>query len=150
MNNLDAILNQVSKPARYTGNEWNSVVKDWDQTPFRAVLCYPETYELGASNLALPILYNLLNSQPGVLAERVYAPWLDMETKLREESIPLFSLESKRPLRDFDVIGFSLGYELTYTNVLNILDLAQIPPLKSQRNGAFPLIIAGGSCTLNP
>lgn len=150
MNNLDAILNQVSKPARYTGNEWNRIIKDWGQTPFRAVLCFPETYELGASNLALPILYNLLNSQPGVLAERVYAPWIDMEAKLREQGSPLFSLESKRPLRDFDIIGFSLGYELTYTNVLNILDLAQIPPLKSQRNDSFPLIIAGGSCTLNP
>ncbi len=150
MNNLDAILNQVSKPARYTGGEWNSIVKDWGQTPFRAALCYPETYELGASNLALPILYNLLNSQPGILAERVYAPWLDMEAKLREHGIPLFSLESKRPLRDFDIIGFSLGYELTYTNVLNILDLAQIPPLKSQRNDSYPLIIAGGSCALNP
>ncbi len=150
MNNLDAILNQVSKPARYTGNEWNSIAKDWGQTPFRAVLCFPETYELGASNLAIPILYNLINSQPDFLAERVYAPWIDMEAKLREYDIPLFSLESRRPLRDFDVIGFSLGYELTYTNVLNILDLAQIPPLKSQRNGSFPLIIAGGSGALNP
>jgi len=150
MNNFDSILNQVSKPARYIGSEWNSSVKEWEQTSFRAVLCYPETYELGGSNMAIPILYNLINSQPDALAERVYAPWIDMEAKLRENDIPLFSLESRRPLRDFDIIGFSLGYELTYTNVLNILDLAQIPPLKSQRNDSFPLVIAGGSCALNP
>jgi len=146
----DSILYQVSKPARYTGGEWNSVVKDWDKTALRFALCYPDTYEIGMSNMALPILYEILNSQPDVLAERVYAPWVDMEAALRAAGIPLLSLESKHPLKDFDVIGFSLDYELTYTNVLNILELGQIPVLAAERDDAHPIVIAGGSCCLNP
>ncbi len=148
--NLDNILHQVTKPARYTGGEWNSIVKDWDKTPIKIVLIYPDLYELGMSNMALPILYDLLNSQPDVLAERAFSPWTDMEALMRAEGIPLFSLESKRPLKEFDIIGFSLGYELTYTNVLNMLDLAQIPVLALERNDSHPVVIAGGSCTLNP
>ncbi len=150
VNHLNNILYQVTKPARYTGGEWNSVVKDWDKTPIRIALSYPDLYEIGMSNMALPILYELLNSQPDILAERVFAPWVDMEAAMREADIPLFSLESKHPLKEFDIIGFSLGYELTYTNVLNMLDLAQIPVLASERNNSHPLVIAGGSCTLNP
>jgi len=150
MNSLNSILNQVSKPARYSGGEWNSITKEWEATPIRIVLCYPDVYEIGMSNLALPILYEILNHQPDVLAERVYAPWVDMEATLRKQNIPLFSLESKHPLKEFDIVGFSLGYELTYTNVLNILDLAQIPLFSSQREGSRPLVIAGGSCALNP
>ena len=150
MNSLDSILHKVSKPARYTGAEWNSVVKDWKATPIRVALCYPEIYEIGMSNLALPILYEILNNQPDALAERAYAPWIDMEAFLREQNISLFSLESKHPLREFDIIGFSLNYELTYTNVLNIIDLAQLPLFSSQRDDSHPLIIAGGSCALNP
>ena len=150
MTYLNNILHQVSKPARYTGGEWNSIVKDWDKTFIKVALSYPDLYEIGMSNMALPILYELLNSQPDVLAERVYAPWVDMEAVMRTENIPLFSLESKPPLKDFDIIGFSLGYELTYTNVLNMLDLAQIPVLASERNNSHPVVIAGGSCTLNP
>jgi radical SAM family uncharacterized protein len=150
MTSLGSILNQVSRPARYTGGEWNSTRKDWDTTPIRIALCYPDTYEIGMSNLGVSILYEILNGQPDVLAERVYAPWVDMEAFLRKQDIPLFSLESKHPLREFDVIGFSLGYELTYTNVLNILDLAQIPLFGSQRESHDPLVIAGGSCALNP
>jgi len=150
LTDLDQILYQVTKPARYTGGEWNSIVKDWDNTPIRIVLIYPDTYEIGMSNMALPILYELLNSQLDVLAERAFAPWVDMEAALRQADIPLFSLESRRPLKDFEVIGFSLGYELTYTNVLNMLDLAQIPVLASERNASHPLVIAGGSCALNP
>jgi radical SAM family uncharacterized protein len=144
------MLRRVTKPARYTGGEWNSIVKDWDKTPLRIALIYPDLYEIGMSNMALPILYELLNSQPDVLAERAFAPWVDMEAALRQENIPLFSLESKRPLKEFDVIGFSLGYELTYTNVLNILDLAQIPVLTSERDDSQPMVIAGGSSALNP
>ncbi len=147
---LDDILYQVSKPARYTGGEWNSIVKDWQATPVRIALAFPDIYEVGMSNLAIPILYQILNSQPDVLAERVYAPWADMETFLRRHNLPLFSLETKRPLSDFDIIGFSLGYELTYTNVLNMLDLARIPPFSHRRDRSHPLIIAGGSCALNP
>jgi len=147
---LDNILYQVTRPARYTGGEWNSLVKDWDKTYIRIVLIYPDIYEIGMSNMALPILYELLNSQPDVLAERAYAPWVDMEAIMRTAGIPLFGLESKRPLKDFDIIGFSLGYELTYTNVLNMLHLAQIPVLASERDDSHPVIIAGGSCALNP
>ena len=149
MTYLNNILYQVTKPARYTGGEWNSIVKNWDKTYIRIALSYPDLYEIGMSNMALPILYELLNSQPDVLAERVYAPWPDMEAVMKKTRIPLFSLESKRLLKDFDIIGFSLGYELTYTNVLNILYLAQIPVLASDRNDSHPLVIAGGSCTLN-
>ena len=126
------------------------MVKDWDKTFIRIALSYPDLYEIGMSNMALPILYELLNSQPDVLAERVYAPWLDMEAVMRTAGIPLFSLESKHPLKDFDIIGFSLGYELTYTNVLNMLHLAQIPVLASERSDSHPVVIAGGSCALNP
>ena len=141
---LDNILHQVTRPARYTGGEWNSIIKDWDKTPIKIALGYPDLYEIGMSNMALPILYDLLNSQPDVLAERVFAPWSDMEAAMRQAGISLFSLETRHPLKEFDVIGFSLGYELTYTNVLNMLDLAQIPMLASARDGTHPLVIAGG------
>ena len=94
---LDEILHRVARPARYTGGEWNSIIKDWDKTGIRIALSYPDTYEIGMSNIALPILYDLLNSQPDILAERVYAPWVDMEAAMRENGIPLFSLESRRP-----------------------------------------------------
>jgi len=150
MMNLDSILHQVQKPARYIGGEWNSIIKDWDSTPIRFALAYPDLYEIGMSNMALPILYDLLNRQPDVLAERVYAPWSDMAAVMREAGMPLSSLESRHPLKEFDVIGFSLGYELTYTNVLNMLDLAQIPVHANERTDAHPLVIAGGSGALNP
>jgi len=144
------ILYQVTKPARYSGGEWNAVIKDWDKTRLKFALCYPDLYELGMSNMALPILYEILNHQEDVLAERVFAPWRDMEAAMRASGIPLLSLESKHKLKDFDIIGFSLDYELTYTNVLNILDLGQIPVLASERNDSHPLVIAGGSSVLNP
>ena len=145
-----SMLYQVTKPARYTGGEWNSVLKDWRSTNVKVALAYPDVYEIGMSNMALPILYDLLNGQSDVLAERVYAPWVDMEAALRKEGIPLLSLESKHPLKDFDIIGFSLGYELTYTNVLNMLHLAQIPVLATERGDSHPLVIAGGTGALNP
>jgi radical SAM family uncharacterized protein len=144
------MLHQVTKPARYTGGEWNAVSKDWDRTGIKFALCYPDLYEIGMSNMALPILYDILNREKDVLAERVFAPWIDMEAALRASEIPLLSLESKHQLKDFDIIGFSLDYELTYTNVLNILDLAKIPVLASERDDSYPLIIAGGSSVLNP
>jgi radical SAM family uncharacterized protein len=146
----DSILYKVIRPARYTGGEWNSIVKDWDKAALKFALVYPDTYEVGMSNMALPILYEILNNQPDVLAERAFAPWVDMEAALRAEGHPLLSLESKRPLKDFDIIGFSLDYELTYTNVLNILDLAQVPVLAKDRGDSHPIVIAGGSCCLNP
>ena len=144
------ILHKVIRPARYTGGEWNSIIKDPDKTPIKIALAYPDTYEVGMSNMAIPILYEILNRQPDVLAERVYAPWVDMEAVMHQRNIPLFSLETRHPLKDFDIIGFSLGYELTYTNVLNMLDLAGVPVLAPERDDSHPLIIAGGSCTLNP
>ncbi len=147
---IEPILRQVSKPARYSGGEWNSVVKDWSPTPLRVALAYPDVYDIGMPNLGLAILYEILNQQDDVLCERVYAPWMDMEQAMRQEGIPLFSLETRHPLGEFDVIGFSLGYELTYTNVLNMLDLAGLPLLAAERRRALPLIIAGGSGALNP
>ena len=146
----DSMLHQVTRPGRYTGSEWNSIIKDRDRTGIRIALAYPDVYEIGMSNMALPILYELLNSQPDVLAERVFTPWVDMEAAMRHRGIPLFSLETRHPLKDFDILGFSLGYELTYTNVLNMLDLSQIPLHVSDRNDSHPLIIAGGGCSLNP
>lgn len=150
MSSLDSVLYKVTKPSRYTGGEWNSVVKDWAGAEISIALSYPDVYEVAMSNLGLLIIYDVLNRQPDVLAERVFAPWVDMEAEMRREGILLFSLESKRPVKDFDIIGFSLGYELTYTNVLNILDLSGIPVLASERGELLPLIIAGGSCALNP
>lgn len=148
--NLDRILPLVSRPARYTDGEWNRVVKDWGEVSVRVALIYPDVYEIGMSNLGLSIIYEVINAQRDMAAERAFAPWVDMEYEMRRRSIPLFSLESRRPLRQFDIVAFSLGYELTYTNVLNILDLAQIPLLASERGEDVPLVIAGGSCTLNP
>ncbi|MBI2910441.1 MAG: TIGR03960 family B12-binding radical SAM protein [Chloroflexi bacterium] len=148
--NLESLLCRVSRPARYTGNEWNAIQKDWESAELRIALAYPDVYEIGMSNMALPILYDLFNRRPGFLAERVFAPWPDMEGEMRAAGIALFSLESKRPLRQFDIIGFSLGYELTYTNVLNMLDLGGIPVLAADRSHADPIVIAGGSCCLNP
>jgi len=150
MTELDNILHRVNRPARYTGGEWNSVLKDWGKIDIRIALAYPDVYEIGMSNMAIAILYDLLNREPDVLAERVYAPWVDMAAVMDEEGIPLFSLESRHPLKDFDVIGFSLGYELNYTNVLNMLYLAQIPVLAKERDDSHPVVIAGGSSALNP
>ncbi|MFC1907408.1 TIGR03960 family B12-binding radical SAM protein [Chloroflexota bacterium] len=150
MTELDSILYRVSRPARYTGGEWNSVQKNWEQTFIRVALAYPDVYEIGMSNMAVAILYDLLNKEPDVLAERVYAPWVDMAAVMEEAGIQLFSLESRRPLKDFDVIGFSLGYELNYTNVLNMIHLAQIPVMAEERDDSHPVVIAGGSPVLNP
>jgi radical SAM family uncharacterized protein len=150
MANIDELLFQVSKPARYTGGEWNSIIKNWETTPVHIALAFPDIYEIGMSNLAIHILYDILNKNPDVLAERVFAPWVDMEQVLRSNNIPLFSLETKHPLNEFDIIGFSIDYELTYTNVLNIMDLGGIPVLRRDRNENHPLIMAGGSCALNP
>ncbi len=146
----ESIFHQVTRPARYTGNEWNSSTRDWDSAALRFALCYPDVYEVGMSNLALPILYDALNATPGVIAERVFAPWADMEQYLVESGRRLFSLESRHDLCEFDVVAFSLGYELTYTNVLTVLDRGGIPVLRSERAGRHPLVIAGGSCTVNP
>jgi len=144
------LLYGVTKPARYTGGEWNSIVKDWEEIPVRVALAYPDLYEIGMSNMAVHILYDILNRQPDVLAERVFAPWPDMGNLLQEKEIPLFSLETKHSLKDFDVVGFSLSYELTFTNVLYMLKLSGIPLFSKDRNDTCPIIIAGGGGILNP
>jgi hypothetical protein len=141
---LNAILPLVARPTRYTGREWNSVHRDWEAARVHIALAYPDIYEVGMSSLGHLILYDLLNRVPGVLCERVYAPWVDMADLLRQRKLPLFSLESRRPLREFDIIGFSLPYELNYTNVLEMLDLAGIPPLSARLGPEDPLVIAGG------
>ncbi|HEX5807962.1 MAG TPA: TIGR03960 family B12-binding radical SAM protein, partial [Anaerolineales bacterium] len=147
---LDRILLKVQKPGRYVGGELNSVVKDWDNTPTRVALIFPDIYDIGVSNVGLKILYDQVNQREDALAERAYAPWLDMEALMREHDIPLYSLESKHPLASFDLIGFSLPYETLYTNTLNVLDLAGIPIRSEERDETHPLIIAGGHSTMNP
>lgn len=148
---LERTLLRVQKPARYTGGEWNAVSKDWDAIPHHIALAFPDIYDLGMSNLGLAILYDLINKRPDMLAERVYAPWIDMEAELRAANVPLYSLESRHALADFDVIGFSLPYEQLYTNVLNMLDLAGLPLRAADRNHRHPLVVIGGAVTfVNP
>ncbi|HEX3015091.1 MAG TPA: TIGR03960 family B12-binding radical SAM protein [Desulfobacteria bacterium] len=144
------ILAKVLKPSRYLGNEWNSVHKDWDQAKVRMAFAFPDVYEIGMSHLGTRILYHLVNEYDEYLLERVFAPWVDMEDKLRALKLPLFSLESYRPVRDFDVVGFTLQYEMSFTNILNMLDLAGIPLHNRERGDADPLVIAGGPCAYNP
>ncbi len=146
---LDRILPRVQKPARYTGGELHSVAKDWANVPVRMALSYPDVYEIGMSNNGLAILYDIVNQHNHFLCERVYVPWTDMEREMRAGGIPLFSLETRRPIRDFDVFGISLGWEMTYTNVLTLLDLAGIPLFSRERQAPFPIVMGGGSGALN-
>jgi len=147
---LDLILKKVQKPSRYTGGEYNQVVKSRHEVNIRVAFCFPDTYEIGMSNLGLRILYGVLNNIDDVWCQRVFAPWTDMETEMRENKVPLYGLESYDAIRGFDMIAFSIGYELSYTNVLNMLDLAGIPFKASDRGEEDPLVIAGGSCCYNP
>ncbi|WP_061214443.1 TIGR03960 family B12-binding radical SAM protein [Syntrophomonas wolfei] len=144
------ILPRVAKPARYTGSELNMIKKDWEQAGVKMVFAFPDVYEVGMSHVGGKILYGLVNEKSRHLLERVFAPWPDMEAIMREEQIPLFSLESFRPVLDFEVLGFSLQYELSITNVLNMLDLAGIPLWSRERDEAHPLVIAGGPVVFNP
>ena len=147
---IDRILLKVQKPGRYVGGELNSVIKDWDRVQTRVAFVFPDIYDIGVSNVGLKILYDQVNQREDALAERAYAPWLDMEALMREHGIPLYTLESKRPLAEFDLIGFSLPYETLYTNTLNVLDLAGIPVRSEDRDETHPIIIAGGHSTMNP
>jgi radical SAM family uncharacterized protein len=147
---FDRILPTVRKPGRYTGGELNQVVKDWEKTKLRIALAFPDIYDLGMSNLGLMILYDILNKEEHMLAERVFSPWPDMEEALRVHQLPLFSLETKRPIHSFDILGISLPYESLYTNSLNMLDLAGIPIRSDERQEHDPLVIAGGHAALNP
>jgi len=147
---IERILPFVKKPARYIGNEVNSVHKPWDAVKTHFLLVFPDTYEVGLSNVGLKIIYDVLNSRDDVVCERAFAPWTDCEALLREHGIPLFSIESFTEARAFEIIGFSLQYEMCYTNVLNLLDLSDIPLTSEARTERDPLIVAGGPCTVNP
>ena len=147
---LDHILLKVQKPGRYVGGELNITLKDWDRIQTKVAFVFPDIYDIGVSNVGLKILYDQVNQRDDALAERAYAPWVDMEAQMRANGIPLYALESKRPLACFDIIGFSLPYETLYTNTLNILDLAGIPVKSAERDDSHPIIIAGGHSTLNP
>jgi radical SAM family uncharacterized protein len=149
---LDRVLHKVEKPARYTGGELNTITKDWADPSIktRVALAFPDIYELGGSNLGLMVLYDLINRRPDLLAERVYCPWPDFEAYMRRDDIPLYGLETRHPVRDFDILGFSLPYEQLYTNVLTMLDLAGIPLRAADRTVDDPLVIAGGSACYNP
>ena len=144
------ILPTVQKPARYTGGEYNEIKKDPSATRVRVAFCFPDTYEIGMSNVGLRILYGVMNQMDGVWCERVFAPWGDMEAAMRENRIPLWALESQDPVKDFDMIAFTIGYEMAYSNVLNMLRLADVPLRAKDRTGLKNMVFAGGVCALNP
>ncbi len=146
----DGLLKSVEKPSRYTGNEWNSVIKDPKTVDIRFAFCFPDTYEIGMSHLGMKILYHLLNERQDCYCERVFAPWTDMEAKMRENNIPLYSLESKDEIKSFDFIGFTLQYEMSFTNIVNMLDLAGVPLMTADRKDNDPFVCAGGPCAYNP
>ena len=147
---LRRILPTVAKPARYVGGEYNAVIKNKEEIEVRVAFCFPDLYELGMSNLGFRILYGVMNEMPGVWCERVFAPWGDMEQAMRDNAIPLFALESRDPVKAFDMIAFSIGYEMSYTNVLNMLLLAGVPLHADEREGLENIVFAGGTCAYNP
>lgn len=147
---LDRVLKKVEKPARYIGMEKNSIIKDLKKMDVKFAFSFPDVYEVGMSHLGLHILYNLINNEENYACERVFAPWIDMEEEMRKEDLPLFTLENKEEVKNFDFLGFTLQYEMSYTNILNILNLSQIPFKSKDRDSSYPLIIAGGPCAYNP
>lgn len=147
---LEPVLLDVQKPGRYVGGELNSVIKNKDEVDVRFAFCFPDTYEIGMSHLGMKILYGAFNEQPGVWCERVFAPWIDMEEQMRRLDVPLYALESGDPLDCFDFIGFTLQYELSYTNILNMLELGGIPLKSSERTGLRHIVVGGGPCACNP
>lgn len=147
---LDRALRKVDKPARYIGMELNSIKKDLERVEVKFAFSYPDIYEVGMSHLGLHILYNLINDREEFACERVFSPWVDMEVAMREEGIPLYSLENKEEIRNFDFLGFTLQYEMSYSNILNMLDLSKLPFLSKDRDESFPIIIGGGPCAFNP
>lgn len=146
----DEILLRVEKPARYIGNEINMVVKDPRAVEIRFAMCFPDVYEIGMSHLGMQILYDMFNKREDIYCERVYSPWMDLDKRMREQKIPLFALESQEPIREFDFLGITLQYEMCYTNVLQILDLGEIPLLAKERGESDPIVIGGGPCSYNP
>lgn len=146
----DEILLNIEKPARYIGGEVNSVMKDLEEVDIRFAMCFPDVYEIGMSHLGLQILYDMFNRRKDVWCERVFSPWVDMDKVMRERKIPLFALESQEPVRDFDFLGITIQYEMCYTNILQILDLSQIPLHSKERTDNDPIVIGGGPCAYNP
>ena len=144
------ILPKVQKPARYTGGEYNEIKKDPADVRVRVAFCFPDTYEIGMSNLGMRILYGVMNQMDGVWCERVFAPWGDMEEQMRRHKLPLWALESQHPVKDFDMIAFTIGYEMAYSNILNMLDLAGVPLHSKDRHGLKNIVFAGGVCAFNP
>lgn len=147
--NINYLLDKVEKPGRYTGGEWGSVIKNPSDVDIRFAFCFPDTYEIGMSHLGIKILYGLFNKRKDTYCERVYAPWTDMEQLMRENNIPLYALESKDPINKFDFVGFTLQYEMSYSNILNMLELGNIPLLSSERGEDDPLVCGGGPCSYN-
>lgn len=147
---LERILPKVQKPARYVGGEWGSIAKNKEDVDLRFAFCFPDVYEVGMSHLGSRILYGLLNDQDGIWCERVFAPWVDMEEEMRKAGIPLYSLESGDALSEFDILGFTLQYELSFSNILNMLALGGVPVLAEERTGLKNLVVAGGPCAYNP
>ena len=147
---LERILPTVQKPARYVGGEYNQVIKNRSDVRVRVAFCFPDTYEIGMSNIGMRILYGVMNETDGVWCERVFAPWGDMEEKMREHGLPLWALESHDPVKDFDLIAFTVGYEMSYTNILNMLRLSDVPIYASERKGLRNMVFAGGACMYNP
>ena len=147
---LNRVLKKVDKPARYIGMEQNSVKKDLDKIKVKFAFSYPDIYEVGMSHLGMHILYNLINNVDNYACERVFSPWVDMEREMRKEELPLYTLENKEEVKNFDFLGFTLQYEMSYTNILNLLDLSHIPLLAKDRNEDYPFIVGGGPCAYNP
>lgn len=146
----DEVLLKIEKPARYIGNEVNSVNKDASKADIRFAMCFPDVYEIGMSHLGIQILYDMFNRREDIWCERVYSPWTDLDKIMREKQIPLFALESQDPIRDFDFLGITIQYEMCYTNILQVLDLSRIPLLAADRTEADPIVIGGGPCVSNP
>lgn len=146
----DDILLKVDKPARYLGNEINTIIKNPAKVDIRFAMCFPDVYEIGMSHLGIQILYDMLNAREDVYCERVYSPWMDLDAVMRERKIPLFALESQDPIKEFDFLGITIQYEMCYTNILQVLDLSGIPLLASERGGDDPIVIGGGPCAYNP
>ena len=146
----DEILLNIEKPARYIGNEINSVMKDKEKVAIRFAMCFPDVYEIGMSHLGIQILYDMFNRREDTWCERVYSPWIDLDRIMREQHIPLFALESQDPIQDFDFLGITIQYEMCYTNILQVLDLSNISLFASDRTDEDPVVIGGGPCAVNP
>ena len=147
---IEKMLEQVQKAPRYTGGEMNTQIKAWDETPLHFAFCFPDTYEVGMSHIGMKILYGLINQEPWSLCERVFMPWVDMMALMKQEGVPLFSLETRHPLSAFDAVGFTLQYEMSYTNILAMLQMGGIPLEGKNRGETDPIVVAGGPCASNP